>query len=416
MAKVLLSCWGSYGDLFPCLAIADALKAGGHQPVIASVPVYRETVTALGHAFAPIAPDVDPNDTDTLRRVMDPARGSEVVVKQMVAPAVREQFEALDAAADGVDVIVSHPVVFAAPLVAERRRLPWLGAALAPLSFFSLTDFPVLPNAPGFLRDRKLGPTVGGWTRTLAMAMTRPWVAPVDRLRAELGLPAASAHPMFAGQYSPHGNLALFARVFGPPQSDWPAATTVTGFPFSNRAIAMPPALSAFLDAGDPPVVFTLGSSAVSAAGRFYEESAAAVRALGCRAVLLVGRHPENIPAGLPAGVIAIDSAPHDQLMPRASAIVHQGGVGTTGQALRSGRPELVVPHAHDQPDNAHRVQTIGAGAVLYPSRYRADRVAPLLRRLLTDQALIARADAVGREVRAETGAATAAAAILAAI
>ena len=88
----------------------------------------------------------------------------------------------------------------------------------------------------------------------------------------------------------------------------------------------MPAELAAFLDAGEPPVVFTLGSSAVSAAGNFYEESAAAIGDIGCRAVLLVGRHPENIPTALPPNVIAIDSAPHDQLFPRASAIVHQCG------------------------------------------------------------------------------------------
>lgn len=415
MSKIVLACWGSYGDLFPSLAIADALKAAGHEPVIASCPFYDEVVREQGHAFMPLRPDVRPDDMSTLRRVMDARRGSEVVVKEIAAPAVRDAYEDMLAAADGAELIVSHPITFAAPLAAEMLKLPWISTALAPLSFFSLTDFPVLPNAPGFLRNRKTGPRVSGWLLALARMATRRWIRPVTRFRAELGLPTLERHVMFEGQWSPHGTLALFSKVFGPSQGDWPAKTTVTGFPFSNRAIPMPEELTAFLDAGDPPVVFTLGTSAVSAAGTFYEESAAAMASLGRRAVLLVGRHPENIPRRLPPTVIAIDSAPHDQLFPRAAAIVHQGGVGTTGQALRSGKPQIVVPWAHDQPDNAFRVKSLGAGDVIYPKQFRAARVVPTLRRLLTDRALIDRAEAVGREVRAESGATTAATAILAA-
>ena len=133
----------------------------------------------------------------------------------------------------------------------------------------------------------------------------------------------------------------------------------------------MPDELLTFLDRGDPPIVFTLGSSAVGAAGDFYRESVAAAASLGARAVLLVGHDPANHPRDpLPRGVIAIESAPHQELFPRAAAIVHQGGVGTTGQAMRSGRPMLVVPHAHDQPDNAFRVTRLGAARVLRPGRY----------------------------------------------
>ena len=176
----------------------------------------------------------------------------------------------------------------------------------------------------------------------------------------------------------------------------------------------MPPALAAFLDAGDPPVVFTLGSAAVNTAGTFFHESAAAVAALGCRGVLIVGPNPQNRPGGLPPSVMAVESAPHDQLFPRASVVVHQGGVGTTGQAIRGGRPQLVVPFAHDQPDNAFRVAQLGIGRVVYPTRYRAARVTRELRALLAGRDYASRAHTVGREVRTEGGAAAAVDAMLA--
>jgi rhamnosyltransferase subunit B len=407
VARIVLASWGSYGDLFPYLAIADELRARGHVPIVTSCPYYEPLVEREGFAFRPLRPDVRPDDTALIQYVMDPRRGSEVIIRQLVVPALRDSFDDIAAAADGADLVLSHPITFAAPLVAEQRGLPWMASVLAPLSFFSLHDFPALPNAPQIVGLTRLTPWAGRALMALARRITAPWLAPVVAMRAELGLPS-TGDPLYEGQFSPYGNLALFSARFGAAQPDWPARTTVTGFPFFNRAIRMPPALEAFLDGGPPPVVFTLGSAAVNTAGTFYQESAAAVAALGSRAVLLVGPQPRNVPAALPPTVMAVESAPHDQLFPRAAVVVHQGGVGTTGQAIRGGRPQLVVPFAHDQPDNAVRVARLGLGRVLYPARYSASRVTRELRALLDDRETASRAEALAGQVRAEGGAATA--------
>jgi UDP:flavonoid glycosyltransferase YjiC (YdhE family) len=260
---------------------------------------------------------------------------------------------------------------------------------------------------------QRLGP---GFARALigvAKRLTRSWTQPVVELRSRLGLPD-TGNPVFEGQFSPRMTLALFSPLFGPAQPDWPPNTRVTGFVFHNGGLRMPPELAEFLDRGDAPIVFTLGSSAVGAAGDFYRESAAAAASLGVRAVLLVGRDPANRPREwLPPGVILAESAPHEQLFPRAAAIVHQGGVGTTGQALRSGRPMLVVPHAHDQRDNASRAMRLGAARVLYPGRYTAARVSRELKALLDDRALADTAGRVGDAVRREDGATQAASALI---
>jgi len=417
MARIVLACWGSYGDLFPYLGVATRLRALGHTPVLATCPYYRGLVEGEGFEFRPVRPDVDPSAADLIRRVMDPKRGSEVVINEVIVPAVREAYADLQEAARGADLIVSHPVTFAAPLVAGMLGLPWISTVLAPMSFFSMSDFPLLPNAPGFTRVlRGMGPWAARLVMRGARSITGRWIAPVRAFRAELGLPPAG-DPLYEGQFSPHGTLALFSRVLAEPRPDWPARTLVTGFPFFNRAIPMPDDLSRFLDAGEPPIVFTLGTSAVGAAGGFYEESVQAAVSVGRRAVLLVGRNPGNLPRGpLPRGVVAVEVAPHDRIFPRACAIVHQGGVGTTGQALLAGRPTLVVPHAHDQPDNAFRVAKTGGARVLYPTRYRAARVAAELRALLEDPAYAGRAAATARLVAAEDGARLAAETLLRAI
>jgi UDP:flavonoid glycosyltransferase YjiC (YdhE family) len=137
-----------------------------------------------------------------------------------------------------------------------------------------------------------------------------------------------------------------------------------------------------------------------------------AAERLGVRAVLLTGAFEQNRPDGeLSRDVLLVHRAPHQLLFPRSSAIVLHGGVGTTGQALRSGRPMLVVPHGHDQFDNAYRVTKLGVARTLHPKRYRAARVARELAGLLGSECG-ARAETVAGIVRAEGGAAAAAEAL----
>jgi UDP:flavonoid glycosyltransferase YjiC (YdhE family) len=198
--------------------------------------------------------------------------------------------------------------------------------------------------------------------------------------------------------------LALFSRCLAEPQPDWPPQTVVTGFPFFDRHHEQPdlaPELERFLSDGPPPVVFTLGSSAVGAAGDFYRNSLKAVQKLGVRAVFLTGPHPQGIPDPLPAGVVVVSYAPHSEIFSRASAIVHQGGIGTTAQAMRSGHPMLIVPFAHDQFDNAERVRRLGAAEVVYRSRYNAASAEAALRKLHHKDSAAAR---VGELVYGERG------------
>ncbi len=238
---------------------------------------------------------------------------------------------------------------------------------------------------------------------------TRGWIPEVFALRKELGLPRG-ANPLFA--HSPRLSLALFSKWLADRPPDWPPQTVVTGFPFYDRGEAAPPELDPFLAAGPPPVVFTLGSSAVRAAGNFFHESLAAAQRLGVRAVLVAGSDPQGLPPRLPENVLAIPYAPHAEVMPRGAVTVHQGGIGTTAQALRAGKPELIVPFGHDQFDNANRVKRLGAGEILTRQRYTAVNVERALRRLLTERSYAEAAARLGERVRAERGSEAAADAI----
>lgn len=410
--RVVITAWGSFGDIYPYVGLGLALAGRGHRVLLAVPRYYQELVEREGLECHPVGPEIDPNDRATIARVMDPIKGSEVILRELLMPVIRPTYANLEEAARGADLLVSHPIAFAAPVLAQKKSLRWASTVLAPLSFFSPTDLPAFPVLPRLVHLRRLGPWFGRLMVRLVRRTTRAWMDPVYALRQELGLPRGR-DPIFEGQFSPALTLALFSKVLAAPQPDWPPNVQTTGFVFYNGSDRLSDDVEAFLAAGPSPVVFTLGTSAVGAAGRFYEESAAAATRLGVRAILLTGGFPENRPSGgRSRDLLLVDRAPHQLLFPRARAIVHQGGIGTTGQALRSGRPALVVPHAHDQPDNAFRVTTLGVARTLFPSRYTASRVARELRALFEDSGYERRAGEVALQVRAEAGAEGAAAAL----
>lgn len=410
--RIVISTWGSYGDLYPYVGLALELRRRGHVPILAMPALYRSQVDAEGLTFAPVRPDIDIHDRELAARVMDPARGPEAVFGQVLIPHLAESHADLMAAVEGADVIISHPASPAAPIVAEERRLPWISSVLAPMSFFSVFD-PVTPSPmpwvqPWLARSRALS---RGFL-WLTDRITRRWAEPIQRFRRERGL-SRSGNPILAGQHSPRLVLALFSKVLAAPQPDWPQNVRVTGASMYNgqHADTLPPDVATFVDAGQPPVVFTLGTSAVAAAGRFYEVSAQAIDRLGLRAVMLVGPHALNRPGRVSDRIHLAEYAPHAALFARAAAVVHQGGAGTLHQALANGRPTLVVPHSHDQPDNARRVAALGVSRTLSPRAYTVDAVVRALVEVMSP-AYAKRADEVGRVVRAENGPAAAADAI----
>jgi UDP:flavonoid glycosyltransferase YjiC (YdhE family) len=354
-----------------------------------------------------------------MRDAMDERRGSKVVLRRLVLPYLSQSRDDLLEAARGADLIVDHVLTFAAPLVAEKLGIPRVSVTLQPLAMFSAHDPPISPGVPWLRPLRNLGPLPWRILWKTASLVSRPWFREVVELRAEMGLPRDSSHPMLESR-SPHLHLVLFSRELAAPQPDWPASAVQPGFPLHDRGgegQGMPLALEVFLRQGEPPLVFTLGSSAVFAAGDFYRAAAEAARKLGRRAVLLVGEHGMNDVPGVPpiahapAGerVVAVPYAPHSELLPRSLATIHQGGVGTTAQAMRAGRPMLVVPFSHDQPDNADRLRRLGIARVLPRSRVSAATLARELKALVADAGLAERAAAVAGRMRAEPGAAGAA-------
>jgi rhamnosyltransferase subunit B len=383
--RILLATTGSLGDLHPILAIGLGLRDRGHTAIIASSDLYREKVIRAGLEFAPMGPHLGTPSTVLIRELFDPIRGPERLIRRILYPNVPAAYAEVVDALRGCDLVVTHPITFAAQIAAEKLGLPWVSTVTAPLSLPSRYDPPVYLPAPLLEKLRGLGPGVNGFLLRIGRSVTRPWMKPITQFRASLGMPRGE-DPIFEGQHSPRCVLAMFSRVMAEPQPDWPVQARAIGFPFYDQAEhgqELDGELARFLDSGPPPVVFTLGSSAVFDPGTFYQESAAAVKRLGCRAVLLAGAN--TIAGPLPAGTLAVAYAPYSKILPRAACVVHQGGIGTCGQSLAAGRPMLVMPYAWDQPDNAARLRRLGVARTIGRKNYTAGRAAAELDRLLND-------------------------------
>jgi UDP:flavonoid glycosyltransferase YjiC (YdhE family) len=408
--RIVLSNIGTFGDINPLIAIALELKRRGHAPVMAVPGYYESKIRPLGLEFHAIRPDVDPKNSILVEMVYDVKKGTEVGLRDFLFPSLRQTYDdLLDAATKPTraDVLLLGELNYAGPLVAEKTGIPWASYVLAPLSFFSAFDPPVLPPYPRLARADKAVPGMGRAIRRLARFTTRKWPAPIYELRRDLGLPRGR-NPLFDAKHSPYLVLALFSRVLGVEQKDWPQNTLITGFCYYDADggnAKLPEHLEEFLAGGTAPVVFTLGSAAVLAAGRFYEHSARAAVKAGLRAVLLIGTDPRNRPQqALPETICVAEYAPYSALFGRAALVVHQGGVGTTAQCLRAGKPMLIMPYSHDQPDNARRMRRLKVARAIRRDDYKPMRVARKIRAMLEEPKFAERAQSVARMLAREDG------------
>ena len=410
--RIVLATFGSLGDLHPFLALALGLRERGCHPVLATHELYRERIERLGIEFAPLRPDYDPNHEELNLLSMDPWRGTEVILREGLFPYLRDTYADLERAVEGASLLVSHGIVFPAPLLAQKTGVRWASVTLSPISMMSATDPPHAAPVPWVNKIWSLGPGVNRALIGLLRKQTLRWCEPIDTLRREMGLPS-DQHPLFEGQHSPLLALALFSPVIGEPQPDWPSSARQTGFCFLDDAQDMPEDLDRFLNSGPPPVVFTLGSAAVLTAGDFFVESARAIAEVGCRAVFIAGKESRVSPT---SNVFVARYAPYSQVFGRAAVVVHQGGIGTTAQGLRAGRPALVVPFAHDQPDNAMRVVRAGAGLSIPRGKYSAAQASAAIRKLLQDNAYTLGAQQAAARLAQENGVDAACRAILATV
>ena len=383
--RMLVASIGSAGDVHPFVAVALRLRERGHIVSVATNPYFAPLLQRLGLSLLPVGTAAQFDEATAHPELWHPVRSFGVLAASIrhITPALYRHVER--EAARGDTVVVAHPLAFGARIAHETLGVPFVTLHLAPSAVWSVQEPPVPARWVG---------SVNAWPRPAKQLLIalgdrfldRVLAPALNRFRAELGL-APARHIASQWWHSPQRVIGLFPDWFAAPQPDWPSQTTLTGFPlYDERGVSqVPPDLEAFLTeaeaAGDPPIVFAPGSSNRQA-DRFFAAAVDACQRLERRGILLT-RYREQLPSPLPAKVRHADYAPFSAVLPRAAALVHHGGIGTAAQALAAGRPQLVMPMAFDQPDNAVRLVRLGVARMLPPTRFSGKRVARNLAALL---------------------------------
>ena len=391
--KILISTYGARGDVAPYVAVARALKTLGAHPTIATSQVWQSTVEGAGIVWADCPPQT-PTGRD-LERVMEKARGDEHLFREWIVPSLRENYHALDKLAADTDVLVTHTLPFAGPIVAAKRGLPWISSVVSPMALLEPHLAPAMPIAP-WAAD------LPGLNKLMLRLLRRQfgaWFRPVQEFRRELGLPPGD-NAIWHDAHSPQLALRLWSPLFCPPGRKGRARAV--GFCFSP-AQPLPPDIEQWLDAGAAPLVFC---AATGCGGPQWEARAReSARQLGRRALILGALEDAQTP-----GVMARQFAPLEAVLPRAAAVVHGGGIGALALSWRAGTPMLLTPRAHDQADNARRARELGIAQV---ARGSARNWARDLSELLRDEPLRVRLGQTGEIMAREDGAQAAARAII---
>lgn len=401
----LCSTFGSAGDVFPLLGLALALRERGHDVRFATNGHFEQLIRNHDLPFEPLGTEADYQACVRHPDLWHPQRAFPHMFRTF-SPILKHQYAwHADVLAGrqrpGPDqqrvVAISNCLGFGALVAREKLKIPLLTFHVQPAVIWSRQAPPTLPGVVG---PRWLKSLMYGIGEKLVIDRTvcpflNPW-------RHELGLPPVKRITRW--WHSPDGVLCLFPDWYAPPQPDWPPNLVQTDFPLWNAGSKAELAadVSRFLNSGDPPIVFTPGSA--NQHGRdFFAAAVAACRNVGRRGILLT-EFRDQIPGALPDTVTHFAYVPLDLLLPRSAAFVHHGGIGSTSQALAAGIPQVLMPLAHDQFDNAARIRKLGVGKSIPAPKFNAQRLTAALDRLLDSSPVAAACRAASDKLTTHDG------------
>jgi UDP:flavonoid glycosyltransferase YjiC (YdhE family) len=361
--RAILATIGTDGDVFPHIGLGATLHARGHQVILAAPEPYRENARCLGLDFLPLATVAEVGRMLADPDLWHPLR-SGMMMARWGAPMIPRQYDAIaNLVGQPNTVLIANPGLLAARLVQETMGVPTVSLLLQPGLVPSCSAPPKMPG----------GLTIPPW---LPHPLRRLYWLGVDAVgyaliarslnRIRKGLRLPPVRRLFRWWLSLDRVIGLFPNWYAASQPDWPPQLRLAGFGrYDGAQQELPEDVRVFCETDSPPIAFTLGTGMKHAAG-FFRAAVATCEGLGARGLFL-SKYPEIIPVRLPSSVRHCNFAPFRKLLPLCRAIVHHGGIGTTAAALEAGCPQLILPLAWDQLDNASRVDELGVGKMLKP-------------------------------------------------
>ena len=387
--KILVIPFGSSGDVHPLVGLALALKQRGHRVTCVINGYFRSLLERTDLDYIELGNGDDFLELAGHPDLWHPLRSFGYLMHAGVARYMRDHYRLIaEHHAAEPTIVIANCLGFGSRFAQEKLGVPLISVHLQPSVMWSEYESPAFSS---MMTSRWTPRWLKRWQYNLAesLVIDRAARSATGAFRQELGLPRLARTTRW--WHSPQCVLGLFPSWYAPPQPDWPREVHLTQFPLWDEATVTPPQaeLEEFLAAGGAPIVFTPGTANVQA-GSFFAAAVEACRRLDRRGLLLT-KFADQVPRDLPPTVRHFDYVPFSRVLPRAAAIVHHGGIGTTAQGLRAGIPQLIMPLSHDQPDNAARLKRLGLGDALPPAAFRAERLAPLLSRLLESKQIHSR-------------------------
>ncbi len=409
--KILITTYGTLGDVQPYVALAKGLINKGHQVILATSERFRSFVEGQGVVFEHMDDSLlAVIDTDQGREMLESTTNIFDVIKQnikigrQVKPLQIAQLKETWEIAVKVkpDFMLFHPKTGAAPHIAEKLAI---GCALVtPIPMLVPTSewsFPVLPPVK-----------LGGWYNRLSYTIIH-WLTSlflgkyIRTFRDDIGLkPLRKFSLLKNGEGEDVPVIHMVSEAVIPEPKDWPPSAYMTGYCFlgSDTEWKPPADLLTFLNSGPAPVYVGFGSMAGRNPQKLALTVVEALQQAGVRGIVATGWGGLKI-GTLPDSIFEMENAPHDWLFPRVAAVVHHGGAGTTAAGLRAGKPSVIIPFFGDQPFWGRLVHALGAGPKPVPrKKLTAARLATAIEEAVSNKVIDNNAKSIGERIRQEDG------------
>ncbi len=407
--KICVLAYGSRGDVQPVIALSARLAGRGHEVRLVAPMNFAKLAAGRGFDFAALPIDMMEELKSPEAAILFSGGASLVELIRWWVKTTKKWMDViapivLQASEDAELVVATGLMYLVGGCVAEIRKIPCVYAVWQPQVAAADFSFACFERAPP--------PMPGFVNRWIFLAFEQAvWLALRPTLRSTRNLfrlpPAGFKAPLSVALKRGAPLLLAYSGEFLPRSREWPVNMETTGWWFLDEGAGWtpPPALEAFLAAGPPPVYVGFGSMAFKDSQATLRAALAAIKKVGARAILSAGWGGGLTGEAVPDTVFAIDEAPHDWLFPRMAVIVHHGGAGTVGAAVRAGKPSVVTPFIVDQFPWARLLEARGVAPAPIPHRtLTAEALGDALTSALHDEAMRRRAEDLGERVRAENG------------
>ncbi|MDE0314754.1 MAG: glycosyltransferase [Candidatus Poribacteria bacterium] len=402
--KIAIAAWGTTGDVYPVLALAERLLKRKHQVRVCAPSIYKDKILDIGADFYEVGVPFDLAEfhqtMDTVIAMRDPMAPLLLIAKEGILRRGQKWYNDCLTAMKGYDLAICHSIDIPGQEAAIRNGLPWLTVTYCP-GFIKIPDnaLYLFPN----------------WSRTfnaivwkLIRLRLRYAVDPLfNQFIASVGgKPRATVAS--DEMYSPHLNLIAASPALCQP-GDFPPNHKFTGIWHLAQPDYVPSSeLTDFLADGPPPIVITFGSMGGSNSRETTEILMNAVKMINQRVIIQAGW---GLLGTQDAGedIFCTEYVPHQWLFPQISCVVHHGGAGTTASVCRAKVPSVVVPHIADQFYWGKLLFGLGvAPKSLNRRNLTAKRLTQRIEQVFATPSMTEKAEMLGTQMESEDGLTTA--------